>query len=106
MADAAQRVTGALRNDWRANNALEPSNEHSVETLINFASPKDWVRLKAKLDNMRIITSYSLRALRNTKAQVTLWTSASVPQVMQALQRAHFDVTELDNGVLRLDYMD
>jgi hypothetical protein len=103
---AVRTVLDILQKDYRTNRSMQAPQDYALDTLVVLRAPKDWQTLKQKLDKLKIITHYELRALKNTKAQVTLRTSAPLDQVKTSLGRSGFEVIDLQNGILRLDYME
>ncbi|GHU01926.1 hypothetical protein FACS1894186_5600 [Alphaproteobacteria bacterium] len=101
----ADRMVAWLVKDYRSAISLVNKDAYPTDVMVQLRTPKDWPELQEKLSSMRIISRYDLRAVRNTKAQITVWTSAPAEQLEQALRRMNFDVVRLTDGVLRLEYL-
>ena len=84
---AGHRVIPMLEKKWREQNAVRFDNPSSLVTIVPIQNLAEWIQIRERLDQIKLIKQYVVKAVRKDQAQIEIFFAGDLIPFLQTVQR-------------------
>lgn len=95
---AAERTLYQLEQRWREKAAVRFDNPTSMSVVVPIQNLEQWIAVRGRLDKVKLIKQYLVKAVRKDKAQIELLYAGSLDDFSASLKRENLFLDQIDEG--------
>lgn len=84
---AGHRVIPMLEKKWREQNAVRFDNPSSLVTVVPIQNLAEWIQIRARLDQIKLIKQYVVKAVRKDQAQIEIFFAGDLAPFLETVKR-------------------
>ncbi len=84
---AGHRVIPMLEKKWREQNAVRFDNPSSLVTIVPIQNLAEWIQIRERLDQIKLIKQYVVKAVRKDQAQIEIFFAGDLGPFLKTVQR-------------------
>ncbi len=84
---ASRRTIPLLEEKWREQNAVRFDNPSSLVTVVPIQNLGEWIQIRKRLDQVKLIKQYIVKAVRKDQAQIEIFFAGELAPFLEALKK-------------------
>ena len=93
---AAERTLYLLEQRWREKTAVRFDNPTSMSVVVPIQNLGQWIAIRGRLDKVKLIKQYLVKAVRKDKAQIELFYAGSLADFAESLKKESLFLDQSD----------
>ncbi len=102
MRRMADKMVQNLEQRWREQNAVRFDNPTELEVSVHIQNLAEWIAIRKKLDNIKLIKQYVVKALKRDEAEIEVFFAGDLKPFKAALRKESLFLSPLGESGWRL----